>query len=161
MEVVGQLRVEVVYRRDHARLWRSLLAFTGDPELASEAEAEAFAQVLRRGEAVQDVAAWVWRSAFRIAIGLLGAARSHDEFVRRLAEDARLEPSHAEFLALLGSLSQQQRACVVLRYTGGFTSEEIADLIGSSAGTVRVQLHRAHATLRAELDPNEIERRLG
>jgi hypothetical protein len=48
----------------------SLLAFTGDPALARAAAAEALAQVLRRGEAVQDVAAWVWRSAFRIAIGL-------------------------------------------------------------------------------------------
>ncbi len=158
---MGQLRVEVVYRRDHARLWRSLLAFTGDPDLASDAEAEAFAQVLRRGDAVGDVAAWVWRSAFRIAVGLLGKERSRAELVRRLATDERIEPSSAEFLALLGALSEQQRACVALRYTGGFTSEEIATLIGSSPGTVRVQLHRAHATLRAELDPNEIELRLG
>ncbi len=161
MEVVGQLRVEVVYRREHARLWRSLLAFTGDPDVASDAESEAFAQVLRRGDAVEDVSAWVWRSAFRIALGLLGKERSHADAARRMAADARIEPSVAEFLALLGTLSDQQRACVVLRYTGGFTSEEIAAMIGSSAGTVRVQLHRAHASLRAELDPNEIDRRLG
>jgi len=67
--------VEAVYRSVHPRLWRSLLSYTGDAELASDAEAEAFAQVLRRGDAVDDVAAWVWRSAFRIASGLL-ATRS-------------------------------------------------------------------------------------
>ncbi len=48
-------RVEAVYRSLHPRLWRSLLAFTGDAELASDAEAEAFAQALGRGEAVDDV----------------------------------------------------------------------------------------------------------
>lgn len=161
MEVVGQLRVEVVYRREHTRLWRSLLAFTGDPDVASDAESEAFAQVLRRGDAVEDVSAWVWRSAFRIALGLLGEERSHVDAAGRVAPDARIEPSVTEFLALLGTLSDQQRACVALRYTGGFTSEEIAALIGSSADTVRVQLHRAHASLRVQLDPSEIERRLG
>ena len=57
-----QDRVEAVYRSVHPRLWRSLLSYTGDAELASDAEAEAFAQVLRRGDAVDDVEAWVWRS---------------------------------------------------------------------------------------------------
>ena len=73
MGAVGdQDRVEAVYRAVHPRLWRSLLAYTGDAELASDAEAEAFAQVLRRGDAVDDVEAWVWRSAFRIAVGSAG-----------------------------------------------------------------------------------------
>ena len=48
--VGGQDRVEAVYRAVHPRLWRSLLAFTGD------AQVEAFAQVLRRGDAFDDVA---------------------------------------------------------------------------------------------------------
>ena len=60
MDAMGdQARVEAVYRSVHPRLWRSLLSYTGDAELASDAEAEAFAQVLRRGDAVDDVEAWV------------------------------------------------------------------------------------------------------
>ena len=35
--------------------------------MADEAVAETFAQLLRRGEAVEDPAAWAWRTAFRIA----------------------------------------------------------------------------------------------
>jgi len=38
-----------------------------DPEVASDAVAEAFAQLIRRGDEVRDPRAWVWRSAFRIA----------------------------------------------------------------------------------------------
>jgi DNA-directed RNA polymerase specialized sigma24 family protein len=148
MGVVGvQDRVEAVYRSVHPRLWRSLLSYTGDAELASDAEAEAFAQVLRRGDAVDDVEAWVWRSAFRIASGLL-AARSSSTNLGPVAGSTPSTGSVAEFLGLLADLSPQQRACVALRYVGEYTSPEIGELLGTSAGTVRVQLNRAHATLR-------------
>jgi hypothetical protein len=48
-----------------ARLWQALVAFAGDPELASDAVAETFAQALRRGEAMRDPARWVSRAAFK------------------------------------------------------------------------------------------------
>jgi RNA polymerase sigma-70 factor (ECF subfamily) len=140
-------RVEAVYRSLHPRLWRSLLAYTGDAEVASDAEAEAFAQALGRGEAVDDVAAWVWRSAFRIAVGLR-AARSRSNGLHPAEGSTSPTGSVAEFLGLLAELSPQQRACVALRYVGGYTSPEIGELLGTSAGAVRVQLHRAHAMLR-------------
>ena len=146
-DMSDQDRVETVYRSLHPCLWRSLLSYTGDAELASDAEAEAFAQVLQRGDAVDNVAAWVWRSAFRIASGLL-AARSPSNYVRPAEGSTPTTGSVAEFLGLLADLSPQQRACVALRYVGEYTSPEIGELLGTSAGTVRVQLHRAHAALR-------------
>src|SRR3712207_2554186 len=68
--------VETVYREQADRLWRSVFAFAGDPDVASDAVAEAFAQAIRRGPAVRDVAAWTWSAAFRIASGTLKARRS-------------------------------------------------------------------------------------
>lgn len=148
MGAVGhQDRAEAVFRSVHPRLWRSLLLFTRDAELASDAVAEAFAQVLRRGDAVDDVEAWVWRSAFRIAGGHM-AARSSSTDLGRVAGSMPPTGSLVEFLGLLGDLSPQQRACVALRYIGDYTSPEIGELLGTSASTVRVHLHRAHATLR-------------
>ena len=149
---VGDLdRVEAVYRSTHPRLWRSLFAYTGNAEMASDAEAEAFAQVLSRGDAVEDVAAWVWRSAFRIASGLLSTrSRRPDEIPSGPAPSVATD-SVAEFMGLLADLSSQQRACVALRYVGNYTSPEIGELLGTSAGAVRVQLHRAHAALRNTL----------
>jgi len=148
MGVVGDRdRVEVVYRSVYRRLWRSLLAYTGDAELASDAAAEAFAQVLRRGDAVDDVGAWVWRSAFRIASGLLMTKSSGADAV--CGDGLALVPaSVTEFIDLLRELSPQQRACVALRYVGGYTSSEIGEVLGTSASTVRVHLTRAHAVLR-------------
>ena len=61
----------------------------------------------------------------------------------------------AEFLGLLADLSPQQRACVALRYVGDYTSPEIGELLGTSAGTVRVQLNRAHAALRETITEAE------
>jgi DNA-directed RNA polymerase specialized sigma24 family protein len=148
MGAVGdQERVEAVFRSVHARLWRSLLLFTGDAELASDAVAEAFAQVLRRGAAVDDVEAWVWRSAYRIAGGLV-ATRSGSTNLETVDGSILPPGSLAEFMGLLADLSPQQRACVALRYVGEYTSPEIGELLGTNASTVRVHLNRAHATLR-------------
>ena len=40
-----------------------------EEEATDEAVAEGFAQLLRRGDAVRDPAAWVWRASFRLAAG--------------------------------------------------------------------------------------------
>ncbi len=63
--------VELLYREHGERLWRAVMAFTGDREVASDAVAEAFAQALRRGDAIRDPLRWIWRAAFRIAAGEL------------------------------------------------------------------------------------------
>lgn len=67
--VIGeQSSVETLYRSDADRLWRALYAFSGDPEVASGAVAEAYAQLIGRGALVRDPAAWTWRAAFRTVI---------------------------------------------------------------------------------------------
>jgi RNA polymerase sigma factor (sigma-70 family) len=149
--VPADTRVEVAYRSIHPRLWRALVAFTMDREMASDAEAEAFAQVLRRGDAVVDVAAWVWRSAFVIASAML-AERARQRPVAAVPEEA-VEPegSSLEFDSLLRGLSGQQRACVVLCYVGGMDAPAMATALNTSTATVRVQLHRARAVLRRTL----------
>jgi RNA polymerase sigma-70 factor (ECF subfamily) len=57
-------------------MWRALYAYAGDPEVASDAVSEAFAQALRRGSAIRELDRWVWRSAFRIAAGEMKRRRS-------------------------------------------------------------------------------------
>jgi len=151
---IASERIEDVYRSDHPKLWRSLYAFIGDAELASDAEAEAFAQALGRGDALIDPAAWIWRSAFRIASGLAAERRRHGaQLDPRIQANVTAETTQPDqLLDLLDGLSQQQRACVVLRYAGGFTPAEIGDLLQTTSGTVRVQLHRSHRKLRKTLE---------
>jgi RNA polymerase sigma factor (sigma-70 family) len=103
-------------------------------------------EVMRRGDEVADVEAWVWRASFRIAGGLL-VDRQRSVLATPDGPSPE-EGATVEFLATLDGLSRQQREIVVLRYVGGFTPTEIADRIDSTPGAIRVQLHRAHQVLR-------------
>ena len=75
MQVTEASDVEQVYRDSGRRLWWALLAYTGDPEIASDATAEAFARALSAVETIRDPAGWIWRVAFRVATAELGNAR--------------------------------------------------------------------------------------
>ncbi|MEM9653162.1 MAG: sigma-70 family RNA polymerase sigma factor [Actinomycetota bacterium] len=149
--------VEEVYRSQHDRLWKSLLAYTGDADTATEAAAETFSQAFSRGDQIREPQAWVWRTGFRIAAGMMAERRARSEAVSFDLEHVSLgdrgldDPSLVEFVDLLQTLSDQQRTIVVLRYAGGFRPAEIAELLNTSSGTVRVQLHRAHEHLRKRL----------
>jgi DNA-directed RNA polymerase specialized sigma24 family protein len=62
-----RVSVKTLYRADAERLWNALCAFSGDPDIASDAVSEAYAQLLHRGGAVANPVAWTWRAAFHIA----------------------------------------------------------------------------------------------
>ncbi len=141
-------RVEASYRRIHDKLWRSLLAYTGESELASDAESEAFSQALRRQDQIDDVDAWVWKASFRIAAGMMQARSATIALARPTVDQGGLDRSVVEFVSQLDGLSAQQRLIVALRYVADYRPTEIADLIDSTPGSVRVQLHRAHEHLR-------------
>jgi RNA polymerase sigma-70 factor (sigma-E family) len=62
---------------------------------------------------------------------------------------ADLIGERAALLAALRQLPPRQRAVIVLRYWDDLTDAQIAAALGCSPGTVRSQLSRALATLRA------------
>jgi len=142
--------IEQTYRDQATRLRRSVTAYAGDPDVASDAVAEAFAQLLRRGAGVRDPAAWVWRAAFRIAAG--------DLVLRRSCVSEPLAgvvtPSETETIDLaraLAQLSPCQRAAVLLHDYAGFPARQAAELSDSTEAAVRVHLMRARRKLRVLL----------
>lgn len=138
--------MEELYRQHGNRLWWALVAFGGDREIASDAESEAFAQALRRGEAIRDPLAWIWKAAFRIAAGEL---RERGIQAPPLSERSyELPEPAAEVTAALRRLPAQQRAAVVLHYYADRPIREIAELLGTSSSTVAVHLHRGRNRLR-------------
>lgn len=50
-------------------------------------------------------------------------------------------------------LPAKSRRLIVMRFVGGFSTEQIARQLGKRHGTVRVWLHRAYNSLRKELAP--------
>lgn len=163
--------VEALYRADGARLWRAVYAFAGDEEIASDAVAEAYAQVLARGDAVRDAAAWTWRAAFRISAGALKARRSDDRRVQPIDQAIDAEAGRGgtgrgdagfggrtpayldrhgdpDLLAALARLPRNQRAAVVLFYYADLPIRAIADRLGTNALAVRANLSRGRRRLR-------------
>lgn len=139
-------KLESVYREHGARLWRSVLLACGSGEVADDAVAEAFAQALRRGRALRDPAAWVWRAAFRIAAGEL-----KDRGRMRTFQADPVIGMPDPFIDLWRALAQlpmKQRASVVLADYAGWSHREIADALGSSVSAVGVHVHRARKRLR-------------
>ncbi len=150
-------RAEAAWVAHHERLWRSLLAWSGDADVASDAVAEAFAQALRRGEAIDDVAAWVWRAAFRIAGGLLADRHRHDGGSARVDRAAltSLPDEAVSLVDALDRLPEADRLVVVLSLVGGWPASDVARLTDTSPGAVRVRLHRARTKLRHLLEDDD------
>jgi RNA polymerase sigma-70 factor, ECF subfamily len=150
-------RVHEAWVTHHEQLWRSVLAWSGDREVASDAVAEAFAQAARRGGAVDDVGRWVWAAAFRIGAGLLADRRRHDGGPLPVAGTAPtgLPEDGVALVSALAELSADDRRIVVLSLVGGWSSADVAGFVDSTPGAVRVRLHRAKARLRTLLEEHD------
>lgn len=142
--------VEALYRAHGDRIWRAVAVYAQDPDVASDAVAEAFAQVMVRGDAVRSPAAWVWRTAFRIAAGML------QERTRSVAllgtESYTTRDSAGELVASLAKLPPKQRAALILFYYGDYPIGQIAEMLRSNALSVRVNLSRGRRRLRRILE---------
>ncbi|MFI1851976.1 SigE family RNA polymerase sigma factor [Streptomyces sp. NPDC020480] len=92
-------------------------------------------------------------------------ARKLDEVPTEQLPDARVEDGteqHADralLMDILGVLAPKQRSVVVLRHWEQMTTEETAEALGMSTGTVKSTLHRALARLRQELESRELDAR--
>ncbi len=147
-------RFETAYRQDGPRLWRALVVFTADRELASDALAEAFAQALAGGDRVRDPAAWTWRVAFRIAAGALKERRRIDDLGMPDRSYDVPEPLWDVFDAL-AKLTPNQRLAVVLHDYADRSTDEVATILGASRATVHVHLSQGRRRLRRLLEAED------
>jgi len=144
--------VEALYRAQGDRLWRAVWAFAQDPDVASDAVAEAFAQALARGSAIRSPKAWIWRAAFRIAGGML-QQRSRTVSLDRRGSYEMTDPN-GELVWALQKLPKNQRAAVILFYYADHPVREVAAILDSSVIAVRVNLSRGRKRLRQILETN-------
>jgi RNA polymerase sigma factor (sigma-70 family) len=147
------LDLELVYREHGGRLWRGILLYVGDPDVASDAVAEAFAQAIGRGSQIRDPIAWITRAAYRIAAGDMKKRRV--EGYPMIDRGYDLPEPAVELVSALAKLSPNQRASAILHFRDGYTLAEVADLIGSTTAAVGVHLHRARRRLRDLLDDDD------
>jgi RNA polymerase sigma-70 factor (ECF subfamily) len=146
------------YESEARQMVRSVALVTGDPVLAEDAVAEAFARAWARWPQVSrcgSPVAWVMRVALN---------HTRDRFRRRSVErrKARLiarddvvhdpypQADHRLWDAVR-QLPEHERTLVALRYVADLSQAEIADLLGLPPGTVASGLNRARHKLGATL----------
>jgi RNA polymerase sigma-70 factor (ECF subfamily) len=147
-----------VYRFAYVRL--------GSAADAEEAAQETFVQMVKSIRRFRwqgaEFAAWLFRIARNVVAGeqrrrfrrredLRDAVETSD--VAASAEDIAVSREGiAQMRELLAVLSEEQRRVLELRFTSGLSSDEIATVLGKSAGAVRIQQMRALQSLRDRLE---------
>jgi RNA polymerase sigma-70 factor (ECF subfamily) len=149
--------LEELYRRRQGAFQVMLASITGSVESARDVVQEAFVQALRDQDGFRGAGSlegWVWRIAFRIAIGSNG---SRELAVGEVPEVAFVDASNDPTLtAALRQLPPQRRMTIFLRYFADLSYAEIGDVLGIAEGTVAATLSQAHRQLGGVLEANEV-----
>lgn len=139
---------------------RRLVGKTADAE---DVRQEVWLTVLRRLSGLEDAAAfrsWLYRIARHRGISWLRkrrrevplpeAASLYEAVEDDTGEEPAFSPEEAAAVyAALDTLVAAQREILTLRFLGGLSYEDIADVLDCPVGTVRSRLHYAKRALRA------------
>ena len=146
------------------RVYSVALRFAGDEATAMDIAQDTFVKLFScigdfRGESGFET--WVYRMVVNSCLDRKRRERRWlpmaDEFLTSLRAqgDALAEMLRSELSrrvrAAVDKLSPELKMVIVLRYTEGLAYQQIADVLGCSAGTVASRLSRAHKALEQRL----------
>jgi RNA polymerase sigma-70 factor (ECF subfamily) len=137
-------------RSDLYRYCRHLTRSPWDAEdLAQDAMARAFVTLGQMGEPPPNPRAWLFRVASNLWLDHVRRRRREEPLDSR-DEPSALGDSRAAREAagtLLGQLSPQERAAVILKDVFDLSLEEIAEALSTTTGAVKAALHRGRGKL--------------
>lgn len=138
---------EALVTQNENRLYRAALAILGDPHEAEDAVQDAFVRYLEKAPGdLESPPAWLMRV---LVNGCKSRLRLAWRRVGPLPETLPAPgPEEREELEELFSLPPEDRAVIHLHYYEGFSTGEIAQMLGQRPGTVRSRLFRARERLR-------------
>ena len=162
------LAIEALVRAHEQAVYRLALSMLDDPAEADEAAQDSFVAALRalrsyRGESA--FTTWLYAITLNVCRARLRRRRTWGRLMGslralfRMGGDAPADPeavaiqneSNAELWNAVAALDEKHRLPVILRYYQGFSTAEIAQLLGISEGTVHSRLFTARERLRAHL----------
>jgi RNA polymerase sigma-70 factor (ECF subfamily) len=158
-------RFESLYRATRTDVLAYLLRRTAEREEAADLLGEVYLTAWRRLDDVppgNEARLWLFGVARNTLANAGRKAASRRIVVERLRDELRaigvpraVDRTDARIVALheaLGSLGPDARELLTLTAWEALTPAEIARMTGETAGSVRVQLHRARGQLRARLE---------
>jgi RNA polymerase sigma-70 factor (ECF subfamily) len=151
------------------RLFSIALRFTGDTRDAEELAQDAFVRAYRalqgyHAERIRELNLRAWlativlnlcrnrvrrRRPTELALDVAGAVPIADRRLPSPAERYERRESTAYWAGLVRDLPERYRAAVVLRHVDGLSYDEMAEVLARPEGTVKAQVHRGIALLRA------------
>ena len=145
---------EQLVTRHQTRLLAAAIHLAGDRELAQDLAQETFVEAYRALATLKDrgnFGGWLYgilRNRYRKYI-----ARRPPPMLSWEADDvpepaADQPPADPEIVPLLSRLPLESREVLAARYLNDMSYREIADMLGTTAGNVRVKCFRAREALR-------------
>ena len=147
-------RSEELVTRYENTLFRTALAILGDVPEAEDAVQDTFVRYLEKRPVFRDAdheRAWLLKVTANGCKSRLRAQKRHPTLELLDVYPAPDEDSRGVVEAVL-ALPPKQRAAVHLHYYEGYTTDEIAAILGQRPGTVRSHLSRARRALREQLE---------
>ena len=149
-----------------ARVYRLCLALLGDEDCASDAAQEALQRAwARRRRKRRQVSWWVWSAGFAVRVcremqrraASVASIRSlDDQDPSRAPQPSNATGSgHDTLRKAIAQLPDRQREVTVLRFLMGLSTSEAAATLRCPIGTVKSNLHKAVANLKAKMTTGE------
>jgi RNA polymerase sigma-70 factor (ECF subfamily) len=141
------------YEPLRSELYRYCRHLTRSPwdaeDLAQDALTRAFVTLGQLGDAPDNPRAWLFRVASNLWIDRVRRHRREEALPSEAAGPSAGDPIVAREAAgtLLGQLSPQERAAIVLKDVFELSLEEVAEVLSTTAGSVKAALHRGRGKL--------------
>jgi RNA polymerase sigma factor (sigma-70 family) len=161
---VAQGRIDALVREYQTKLARYLRRMIGDAESALDLTQDVFLSAYRMLQADPNrelTAGWLYRAATNGAISYM----RRKKIVRMLPLDREVDrgdwridersAASVDLQAALRKLPPEQSAAVMLTSYAGYSSQEAAEMLGTSADAVRQRVCRAMRLLRQIMMENE------
>ena len=152
-------RLEELIETYENTLFRAALAILGDAQEAEDAVQETFLRYLEKRPEFRDRGhekAWLLKVAANRCKSVLRTRKRHPA-VELLDVYPAPDTDCRELMEAILTLPANQRSAVHLHYYEGYTTDEIAGILGQRPGTVRSHLSRARGALRRYLSDDDKE----
>jgi RNA polymerase sigma-70 factor, ECF subfamily len=155
--VLEDTEIRAFLHSEYPRLVNAVAFVTGDLGAAEDAVQEALLRAWirsERGEEIASLSAWVATVALNLSRSRWRRVLAERRATRAMASpdaDGDPEADHVDIEVALGQLPRRQREVAVLRYFLRYSTEETAQALGVSAGTVKNSLSKARASLAQTL----------
>jgi RNA polymerase sigma-70 factor (ECF subfamily) len=151
---------EELFRRYEPGIGRFLAQMVSDRTLAADLTQETFASALgarNQLESIENPEAWLFRIARNCALQSFRKRSRAVNAIKRLSHERRDEaadPADAIELRdqLMRILKPDERSVLILRYVHGFSSQELAEIVGRSPEAIRKELSRSRRKLIESMD---------